>query len=520
MGIHFRTYSFAVLAKPAQAALLGAQRSKGTRHPATRLIELAVRSGQVDPQDVQAFIQRHKLFVQHIPLISTYAEGASVLAIEKMNRTPTITGLLSQLGIDGFERIGLITRIRGNRRYILGKSEKLRYFTIVATFKAIPAFIPPEDTLPLFKRSPVLFDQVTRGGRRVLIEAAAKELEKPSWALSSSDFNRQLNIFGNKSLSGLMSHYELQYSGVSHIQIVVIMKKALGIRPVEFYTFEEALRLFKKSHYPNFWDMVRPEDQRKFVELAADEIGKLPGALNATAFTKPLKIFGGKSLCGFLQHYRSRHPDISDIQILVIVYEALGIKPVEFYTFEEALNLFKKSHCRDFWEKVKPKDQRRFVELAAEERGRTSGALSTADLFRPLKVFGGKGLRGLYDHYRLQHPDLSYVQAIAIVNKALGIQPVKFYTSEEALRLFKKTHYPNFWDMVRLKDQKKFAELAVDEIGKQPCDLNTSDFFRQFKVLGGKSLAGLLKHYRSQHPGESFVQTVERMKKVLGIMAG
>jgi len=613
MGVHTCSYSFSVLARPVQADLF---RGLPTPQPivarmpdlGTRYTEFSARSQQVDPRGLKAFVQRHKLFEQHIPLLSTFADGASALAIERMNRAPAITGLLSDSSIDSLKRFGLAAKPCGSRWYIVGKHEEIRQFTIMATFNAVPALIPPEDTLPIFRKSSISFDQVTRGGMRLLVEAAAMEIGKSPEELVLQDFYRDLAVFGGKNLKGLVEYYRHLSKGGSieqlksrmrvdlctsferflekfikttrvergfwenvypaykkrlveiaaneagkpsgtlnivdltkplktlgnknlrglvesymthcpgkpYLHALSRMRKALGIMPVKFYTFEEALILFKKGVHTYFWKMVSLSDQKKFLELAAEEIGKPVGALNVSDLGKRLKVFAGKSLYGLLGHYL-RPGDPCD-RALKRMFKSLGINQVEFYSFEEALSLFKRKRQEDFWAMVRPEDQRKFLELAAKELGKPVGALNAADLSKKLfKVFDGKSLYSLREYYRSLHPGTSYSGAIAFMMRTLGIKPVEFYTFEEALGLFKTGEYKHLWEKIRPEDQLRFLEIAANEFGKNLIDLNTKDFNRPIIEFAGKCLSVLPYQYRL--PGEtSFLPALERMKKALGIL--
>jgi RNA polymerase sigma factor (sigma-70 family) len=152
-------------------------------------------------------IDRYGSFTRHMPLITTYADGASVLAIERMHNTPSITSQLTRYNINAFRRIGLVLVENRGMKYLITEEEKIRNLPFELQIRITPRSTPPEDAVLLYRRSDICMRQISRVGRILMMKVAAKEIGKPPEKLSIKDMMGNFRIFGNKNMKPLLICY-------------------------------------------------------------------------------------------------------------------------------------------------------------------------------------------------------------------------------------------------------------------------------------------------------------------------
>lgn len=260
--------------------------------------------------------------------------------------------------------------------------------------------------------------------------------------------------------------------------------------------FEQALEDFKNGNI--HWRRISIDIQREFVNLLANSIGKDPGCLNTSDFQRTIPEFDGRRLVGLLIYYKG----VDDNYITAVrnLKRALGIKDLikaHYINFEEALEVFKSGKIR--WSITTPKMRLKFVELLAKSLGKEPGALLTSDFGKHITEFNGKCLAGLFLYYlALGGHRRTYSETLQYLKKELGIkdtssQAYKYKDFEEAFSVFKKGKIR--WSKTTPEMQRKFVDMAAEELGKEAGMLLCEDFNKKIGILNNRSLGGLLGYY-------------------------
>ena len=177
-----------------------------------------------------------------------------------------------------------------------------------------------------------------------------------------------------------------------------------------------------------FWPRVSSATRRRLVQALADELGKPPAALRVADFERPRQELDGQTLNGLLTLYARvyRVPPRQGIQWLL---RDLALGPHEAVPLSSgaaALEYVREGFV--FWDTVPLDVQRRLVDMAALELGRSPSALRVSDFRKSVKAFDGHSLAGLLKHYRglsRSQPDaLRRIKTTLWITSALTPTPV------------------------------------------------------------------------------------------------
>jgi len=104
------------------------------------------------PVNCDKIVKDYPQFAKHMPLLSTYADGASVCAVEILNKTRSLTSMLSSENIIAFKEIGLVLVKRGRSSFIIKKGERVRSLDRSKELVLRPVKLPTEDSVLLYGR--------------------------------------------------------------------------------------------------------------------------------------------------------------------------------------------------------------------------------------------------------------------------------------------------------------------------------------------------------------------------------
>lgn len=264
------------------------------------------------------------------------------------------------------------------------------------------------------RRGHVSWSAVPRDVQRQLVDVAARELGRSPSELRVTDFGEPIRALHNRSLGGLLGHYGSRDERGT-VRSLKRLKRALRIGPFKpsaaLPSGDRALRELVRdlTHSYVKWDSIPLDVQHRLVLLLAKELGKTPWELEGRDFNTPLAALDQKALGGLQAHYGS----------VGRLRERLGI---EFpWSSDDELTAFMRQRSTSpiYWHAVPATAQRRVIHLAAREFGKSATALTTDDFTRPVRVFGGKSLKGLLDYYRKASD--SYVDALRLLKETLHL---------------------------------------------------------------------------------------------------
>lgn len=281
-----------------------------------------------------------------------------------------------------------------------------------------PAVEPPRGTtssvLEDLRRGHVFWDAVPRDVQRQLVETAARELGRSPSEMRVTDFLQPIKALHNRSLGGLLGYYGRRDER-NTIRSLKRLKRALRIAPFKpSATLPSGDRVLRETirdliHSYVKWDSVPLDVQHRLVLLLAKELGKTPWELERQDFNTPIAALDQKALGGLQSHYGS----------MKRLRERLGIGFPWSSDDELAVFMRQRSANPIRWNAVPATAQRRIVQLAAHEFGKSATALTTDDFTRPVRTFGDKSLKGLLDYYRKISD--SYVDALRLLKATLHL---------------------------------------------------------------------------------------------------
>ena len=169
---------------------------------------------------------------------------------------------------------------------------------------SIPYVLSVEEAIALLKERRLFWKDVSSEVQRQLIEIAAKEIGRPSYAFTSTDFQKKIGYFNNISLEGMLNFYHRE--GESLTESVKRIKAAaeIGIPILKEMTAEEAIKCFREKAVS--WRAIHLGSQRRLIEIGARELKLDPLELKSSFFEKRIKAFNNKTLGGLLGFYHKK----------------------------------------------------------------------------------------------------------------------------------------------------------------------------------------------------------------------
>jgi signal transduction histidine kinase/6-phosphogluconolactonase/glucosamine-6-phosphate isomerase/deaminase/CheY-like chemotaxis protein len=160
--------------------------------------------------------------------------------------------------------------------------------------------------------------------------------------------------------------------------------------------FEEWLKLFKTTNIR--WEKVPDAVRARFLELAAEELGKPPIKLTYQDLTRhKYDVFGGQSLSALVQTYiREGGAEEEAENIAAKIKEKLGFKEI---SVEEETEYYR-THRVNRWQDVSTGAKRKMVEMLAAVRGKHPLYLTFTDFYERVPELNNMTLRGLVASYR------------------------------------------------------------------------------------------------------------------------
>jgi len=223
-----------------------------------------------------SIVKSYPQFAKHVPLLCTYADGASVRAVEKINKTASIISMLTKDNIDAFRKIGLVIVKKGRAKYLTEKEEYLSGLDRSIKLILAPRYIPAEDT-PLFWGREIKcnmvpsYRQFTKEGLNMILRAAIKECGKNINDIRVSELIfKNVRALGGRRINSLASYLynnrtNLEYSMLDSIKEylgVNIAAKPDGKENKTYYDAEKILKIVPDLLKRNRGSFVRIGDEK------------------------------------------------------------------------------------------------------------------------------------------------------------------------------------------------------------------------------------------------------------------
>ena len=265
---------------------------------------------------------------------------------------------------------------------------------------------PPQDidetrVLELFKKGYLSWRRTTREAKLYMVERLAEALGKEPGGLTATDFRKRLPLFGGKVIEGLLRWAGRMFKNADLSEALRELKEYLDIEATTFGPGEEpqdidetkVLQEFIKGDLP--WSRTTEEARFYMVECLAKALGKEPGALYTSDFSRKIPEFGGKSLQGFLEWARrTKFKCARNAPALRKLKEHLGIDEIVIDIEDtEVLALFKKGILP--WRRTTREAKLYMVNSLAVTLRKDPGELTGSDFLKKIPLFGGKSLGGL-----------------------------------------------------------------------------------------------------------------------------
>ncbi|NLY89423.1 MAG: AAA family ATPase [Firmicutes bacterium] len=342
--------------------------------------------------------------------------------------------------------------------------------------------IPPIETgrylTYIRNRQVASWEDIPRTVRReVLLRACRERGRSHPLLMTFEDFARPFRFLKNKTLTGFYNFYNNLCRGPRGMVIRYICED-LNIETA----MEDWIAYLTAGATVPSWQILPEQVLKDLLIMAAAALGySNPRMMSTEDLKTGIDFLQGLSLYSFIIRYAGN--TTADLRALDRLCDEYGIPPL---SFTEWLVLAGRPNFR--WQRFPPPYLHRLLYLLAEEAGKgTPRMLKYKDFCRPLAALNNRDLTGLYHCYSRLKKDKN-ISTVEFICDTAGIPGYN-------LSQWLATGAPGSrisWESLSPQLIKEALWKAAGELGlKNPRLMDSTDFFRRFSFLNGKTLSGL-----------------------------